>query len=171
MARGRFVISTKQTEDGPVKYIGAAQGHSGRIEIVDDEALNKLEPGMGWPQCCLHGTTRYRLASIIANGLRPGGMPQDQHHQDHARQHIHFASSWYPSHGVIPGMRRSNSVIISVDIQRAMKDGIKFYYSTNEVILTRGNQDGVLPSSYFFNVTNNDRRNSLVWRPGTRAPL
>ena len=67
-------------------------------------------------------------------------------------------------------MRRSNTVIINVDIQRAMKDGIKFYYSTNDVILTRGNDEGVLPSSYFFHVTDNSRGNNLVWKPGMAAP-
>ena len=47
--KGRFVIFTKETEDGPIKYIKVAQGHSGRIEIDDDEAFNSVKPGMGWP--------------------------------------------------------------------------------------------------------------------------
>ena len=94
--KGRFEIFTEEKEDGLVKYIKAAQGHSGRIEIANDEALTRLKPGMGWPQCCLRGTTQDHLASIIEHGLRPGGMPHGRHHQDHARQHIHFAPSWYP---------------------------------------------------------------------------
>ena len=98
----RFVIFTEPKENGPAQYIRASQGHSGRVEIVDDEALTKIEAGTGWPPCCLHGTTRDNVSSIIVHGLRLGGMPHGRRRHQDVRQHIHFTSSWYRRRGAIP---------------------------------------------------------------------
>jgi 2'-phosphotransferase len=40
--------------------------------------------------------------------------------------------------GVVSGMRASCDIIIQIDMALAMEDGIKFYISTNNVILTEG---------------------------------
>lgn len=48
-------------------------------------------------------------------------------------------------------MRQSCDVYISIDLFEAIKDGIDFYISSNNVILTEG-VNGVLPPKYFKKV-------------------
>jgi len=54
------------------------------------------------------------------------------------RNHIHFAPGMPKEEGVVSGMRASCDIIIQIDMALAMEDGIKFYISTNNVILTEG---------------------------------
>ncbi len=68
------------------------------------------------------------------------------------RNHIHFAPGVPKEEGVISGMRKSCDMYIEIDMAAAMKDGIKFYISTNKVILTEG-EEGVLSPKYFKKVT------------------
>lgn len=68
-----------------------------------------------------------------------------------SRNHIHFAPGMPKEDGVISGMRRTCDVYITIDMFAAIKDGIDFYISTNNVILTEG-IDGVLPAKYFKSV-------------------
>lgn len=67
------------------------------------------------------------------------------------RQHIHFATGLPGDSGVISGMRKSADVLIYIDMNKALGDGIKFFKSTNGVILTEG-VSGVLPTRYFARV-------------------
>ena len=48
-------------------------------------------------------------------------------------------------------MRQSCDIYITIDMFAAIKDGIDFYISTNNVILTEG-INGVLPPKYFKKV-------------------
>lgn len=68
-----------------------------------------------------------------------------------SRNHIHFAPGMPKEEGVISGMRQSCDIYISIDMIEAMKDGINFYISSNNVILTEG-INGVLPPKYFKSV-------------------
>jgi len=45
-------------------------------------------------------------------------------------------------------MRSTCDVLIQADVEKSMKDGIKWYISSNKVILTSG-IDGALPVKYF----------------------
>lgn len=64
------------------------------------------------------------------------------------RNHIHFAPA-IPGEGeVISGARASCDVFIEIDMPKAMQDGIKFYVSENNVILTSG-LHGILAPKYF----------------------
>jgi 2'-phosphotransferase len=65
-----------------------------------------------------------------------------------SRNHIHFAPGLNKEKGVISGMRGNCNAYIEIDISAAMKDGIIFYISTNNVILTEG-VDGVVAPKYF----------------------
>jgi 2'-phosphotransferase len=49
-------------------------------------------------------------------------------------------------------MRKSSQILIYIDAEKAMADGIKFYISSNGVILTEGNEEGVLVKEYFLKV-------------------
>ena len=71
------------------------------------------------------------------------------------RNHIHFAPGLPKEQGVISGMRGSCDIIVQIDMESAMKDGIAFYISSNNVILTEG-VDGLLASKYFKNVFKKD---------------
>lgn len=71
------------------------------------------------------------------------------------RNHIHFAPGLPKEEGVISGMRSTCDIIIEIDMEGAMKDGIQFYISSNNVILTEG-EDGILPPRFFKKVMKRD---------------
>ncbi|KAH8962732.1 hypothetical protein BDL97_05G115600 [Sphagnum fallax] len=56
----------------------------------------------------------------------------------------------------IPGMRGSADILIYLDVEKALKGGMKLYMSENRVILTEG-FDGSIPPEYF------DRVLKLAW--------
>lgn len=81
------------------------------------------------------------------------------------RNHVHFASglpagfksivdveSTEVAAPVISGMRKSSTILMFLDIGKAMQAGIKFWLSDNGVILTEGNEDGILPLEFFKRV-------------------
>lgn len=70
------------------------------------------------------------------------------------RQHIHFAIGEYGSGVVISGMRSSAQVLIYLDVEAALQDGIPLFISENKVVLSPGNEQGVIPSKYFKYVLN-----------------
>ncbi|OMH85684.1 tRNA 2'-phosphotransferase 1 [Zancudomyces culisetae] len=84
------------------------------------------------------------------------------------RQHIHLAPGLPGESKVISGtfqlsirskyvdigadrMRASADIYIYIDVKSAMDDGIEFFISENNVILTSG-IDGVLPTRHFKKV-------------------
>jgi hypothetical protein len=72
------------------------------------------------------------------------------------RNHIHFATGLPEEDGVISGMRGSANILIYLDVEKALKGGMKLYMSENRVILTEG-FDGSIPPEYF------DRVLKLAW--------
>ena len=95
------------------------------------EILN--EPIIG----CYHGTYIDKVDLIIKNGL-----------SKMSRRHIHISES----DDAISGKRASSNVKIHIDMEKALNDGIKFYRSSNGVILTPGNENGILDSKYFIKI-------------------
>ena len=69
-----------------------------------------------------------------------------------ARNHIHLAAGFHLE--VISGMRKNCTLFIEIDIEKAMMDDIKFYKSSNNVILTSG-VCGILDKKYFKSVKSN----------------
>mmetsp|Transcript_33913 Transcript_33913/g.54191 ORF Transcript_33913/g.54191 Transcript_33913/m.54191 type:complete len:928 (+) Transcript_33913:172-2955(+) len=115
--------------------IRANQGHT--MKVVDDNLL--LEP-VSDPDVigeCVHGTYLVHWPFIKRQGLSKV-----------ARNHIHLANG-LPEDGKIRGMRSTAELFIYMDIPRAMEDGVIFYKSKNDVILTIG-FDGWLPVKYFL---------------------
>ena len=112
-------------------FIRANQGHSQSIgnQIDSSKLLGKLtKPVSG----VFHGTYKKHLESIKATGLNRM-----------ERQHIHLAKGL----NVASGKRFDANLIVYVNMQEAMGDGIEFYESANGVILTEG-INGILPSKY-----------------------
>jgi 2'-phosphotransferase len=83
------------------------------------------------------------------------------------RNHIHLAQG-VPGDGVISGwsyfgtlipafnpslgMRSSAQVLIYIDVQKALDAGIAFFLSENGVVLTEGDERGILSPQYFLRV-------------------
>jgi 2'-phosphotransferase len=107
--------------------IRANQGHS-TGELCEEEIFEEITSPL--TDCC-HATDRKALALIMASGLNRM-----------TRKHIHFARDEH--------LRRKNCpILLEVDMAAAMNDGIKFYRSENNVILTAG-VDGVLDFKYLI---------------------
>lgn len=136
----RYALTTGESGE---RLIRANQGHS--IKSVEVELVEITNPDDA-PKV-VHGTNFKAWNEIQKSGLNKM-----------KRNHIHFAAGELGSDGVISGMRTSAQVYIYIDVHKAMKDGIKFFRSANNVILSPGNQDGIIESQYFKsvkNVTNN----------------
>jgi len=86
------------------------------------------------------------------------------------RQHIHLAQGLADELGVISGMRKSSSVLIFLDVARALHAGIKFYISANEVVLTPGNERGFVPPEFFSRVEAAPSGKTLDSFDGPRQP-
>ncbi|XP_078065100.1 tRNA 2'-phosphotransferase 1, partial [Mustelus asterias] len=93
------------------------------------------------PDQAVHGTYLRHWPSIKSDGLR-----------SMSRTHIHLATGLPEDGGVVSGMRGNCDLAIFIGIRSALSDGIPFYFSTNQVILTPGNEEGVLLPKYFEKV-------------------
>jgi len=118
-------------------YIRANQGHSMKDVSVD---LVQVHDSGVFATPPIHGTTMTPWQTIRKEGLKPM-----------RRQHVHMAKGMVGEDDVISGMRKSCTVFIYIDVARAMEDGMKFFVSSNGVILSSG-IDGVIAPKYFAKV-------------------
>eukprot|EP00924_Labyrinthula_sp_SR-Ha-C_P010047 snap_masked-scaffold_40-processed-gene-0.21-mRNA-1 protein AED:0.01 eAED:0.01 QI:0/-1/0/1/-1/1/1/0/222 len=129
-------------------YIRANQGHS--IKSINPELL--LTPIISANQitACIHGTYEDKWNLIKKTGLSRMN-----------RNNIHF-SEHLPGNSVrqTTGIRKSATVYIYINLQKAFEDGILFYKSANGVILSSG-IDGYLPTKYFLQVIQKSTGNKL----------
>ncbi|KAI9104499.1 phosphotransferase KptA/Tpt1 [Phlyctochytrium arcticum] len=123
-----------QGEDGNW-MIRANQGHSLKVEVE----MTPLTSAAQVPTV-IHGTSRRAWSSIAKDGLKIMG-----------RQHIHFATGRPGDAGVISGMHNNCQIFITLDLEEALKDGIPFFISENQVVLSPG-KDGVIGPEYFGRV-------------------
>ena len=105
----RFAFS----DDGHL--IRASQGHSVAVELG-------LQPQVP-PETLFHGTATRFLASILAEGLRPGN-----------RQHVHLSPDQPTAEAV--GRRHGKPVILRVKAGELHRAGGQFFQSANGVWLT-----------------------------------
>lgn len=124
------------TIDGEL-MIRANQGHT-ISSIHDDQLLKRIHSA----PLCVHGTYMRNWDSIYTNGLKRM-----------SRNHIHFACDETNSNQVISGMRSNVEIKIYIDFDLAIKDGIPFYISKNNVILSPGvGEQGTISHQYFQKV-------------------
>lgn len=126
----RFTIETRA--DGK-QYICANQGHS--LDLVTEENLQPLLYG-DMPENVYHGTFANKLEAINSSG----GLLRMK------RNHIHFTSDaeWSQL-----GIRKTCTVLIYLDLDKCKEQGLEFFRSANGVILTRGDERGMVPASCF----------------------
>jgi 2'-phosphotransferase len=158
----------------PSNYlIRANQGHS--IKVPEDGLLDPITLESGdLPKIVVHGTTTRAWPLIV----RSGGL------KTMARTHVHFASGLPEGfkgledgtednkekrkEPVISGMRNTSSVLIYLDIEKALTAGLKFWRSQNGVILGNGDEAGIIPLEFFERVE--DRKiGSIIMRNGKNA--
>ncbi|XP_028565025.2 tRNA 2'-phosphotransferase 1 isoform X1 [Podarcis muralis] len=116
--------------------IRANQGHS--LQVSELELIPLLDP-RDFPEVVAHGTYMRHWPEIRRSGLSRMG-----------RTHIHLAPGLPGDGAVRSGMRSNCDVAIVIDVAKALADGIKFYRSANEVILTPGDANGLLLPCYFM---------------------
>lgn len=65
------------------------------------------------------------------------------------------------------GMRNSSQILIYINVQKALDAGIRFYMSSNGVVLTEGDKDGYLRPEFFERVVTRDGQPVADWEPST----
>ena len=143
--------------------VRANQGHS--VKLQDDQGLLRPVTKETMPEIAVHGTTHAAWPLIVASGgLKPM-----------KRNHVHFASglpegftslpktdaaSAPGSDGdcdlitapVISGMRKTSTILIFLDLPKAIDAGLKFGVSDNRVVLTEGDSEGLVSLTLFKRV-------------------
>ncbi|KAJ7065380.1 KptA family-domain-containing protein [Mycena amicta] len=126
-------------------WIRANQGHSmSDIELDLKRILSSNEIPMA-----VHGTTMEAWRQISKVGL-----------SRMARNHIHLAQGFVGD--VISGMRSSSQILVFIDVKRALDAGVQFYLSSNGVVLTPGNDKGLLEPQFFSDVKHANSKNDSV---------
>ncbi|KAL9549605.1 hypothetical protein MBANPS3_005126 [Mucor bainieri] len=144
-----------QTPEGEW-LVRASQGHSLKT-IKSDDMMERITGPLETP--VIHGTTLQAWSQIKQQGLSKMG-----------RNHIHFAVGLPDDPNVKSGIRKSSQVFIYIDVDKARQgrneqstendegeDGIVFYRSKNNVVLSEGIQ-GIIAPSYFRQVTDRDNQ-------------
>ncbi|XP_053380459.1 tRNA 2'-phosphotransferase 1-like [Mercenaria mercenaria] len=137
-SKGRFKI---RTHCG-TKQIKATQAHSIQLESPELTPINHYSDA----RVVLHGTKTEYWPSIKAEGL-----------SRKTRTHIHFAEGERVQSGFPPNC----DMVIEINLELALKDGLKFYKSENAVILCAGNINGVISPRYFKRAYNLHTRESI----------
>lgn len=137
-------------------YIRASQGHSIALEgVAHLEAVLDDEEGRKRAGLIVHGT-RWDLWETLSESQPPGEyartsaewFPEQQGLSRMARQHIHFAPALSLSeHHIIP--RPNSTLLIYLDLPRALAAGIPVYTSANGVVLTPGNEAGSVGKEFW----------------------
>lgn len=98
------------------------------------------------------------------------------------RNHVHFAiglpkgfktlaepgEDAGPEHAapVISGMRNSSTILIYVDLRKAMDAGLEFGLSENGVVLCDGGEKGIIPIDWFERVEERGEKENVLVKDG-----
>lgn len=141
-SKKRFTMTTDPT--GQVAYIRANQGHSLQI-VTDDELLTPMEDPNEIDRC-IHGTYLKFWPSILEHGL-----------SRMTRNHIHFTPLETVAGEIVSGMRATCDLLLYIDFPKALADRIRFYRSSNGVVLSPGQGDtGAISATYFLRAVKRD---------------
>jgi len=171
VAEASTPITFEADNDDPSNFlIRANQGHS--IKVEEEGLLEAITLESELPATVVHGTTHRAWPQILSSG----GLKKM------TRNHVHFASGlpagFEPLEGandtqseaqkepVISGMRNTSSVLVFIDMKKALEGGLKFWKSANGVILSEGNGNGVVPLAYFARVEERKRGVGILMKDG-----
>jgi 2'-phosphotransferase len=146
--------SSEQPSDWVIR---ANQGHSIGIDSAALLVPITIEVG-NVPDVVVHGTYYAFYQSIVeSGGLKNMG-----------RNHIHFSTGLpEDKRGVISGMRSDAEILIYVDIEKSLKDGaVLWWMSENGVVLTEGDENGVLGTKYWKKVVGRKQDVGVLWENG-----
>lgn len=130
--------------------IKANQGHS--LKSVEDLSLTKIVDNS---TIVVHGTFYKCWEGIKRDGLRSMN-----------RNYIHFSATnrnnFQNSSEKISGFRENCEILIYVDVELAQRDGVEFFRSENNVILSKGLVGtGCLPTKYFSKIIDRQSGNPV----------
>lgn len=108
--KGRYQYSLNK------QSIRATQGHSRSVILDLENLLEVFTP-------VYHGTSKAALTNIFENGLIPG-----------SRQHVHMCYDLEQAKQT--GGRHGKPVVLVIDVNTAIKDGVKFHKSSNGYVLS-----------------------------------
>ncbi|PNH38107.1 hypothetical protein VD0004_g8706 [Verticillium dahliae] len=149
-----------ETSEDPSHYlIRANQGHS--IKLDSAALLTPITAAAGnIPATVFHGTFLAVWPAIEASGgLKRMG-----------RNHVHFATALpEETKKEVSGMRRDAEVLVHVDVEAALKEGIEWWISDNGVVLTEGDKEGVVPSRFFKEVVGRAAAVGVLWKDGVKV--
>lgn len=138
----RFALDT--LPNGKIR-IKANQGHSmANVQLT----LSKIEDASKLP-IAVHGTYYRFWEKIKAEGLKRL-----------TRNHIHLTEKEEFTVEA-SGYRSSSEILVYINVSKAMGDGVVFYRSANDVILTEG-INGVLSNAYFSKVIDRITKKHLL---------
>ncbi|KAG7876286.1 hypothetical protein KL938_004677 [Ogataea parapolymorpha] len=144
---GEQLVDAPDYRENKSYYICALQGHS--LSFVSQSYdMVKLTP-QTFPEVIVHGTYRKNWKDI----KQTGGLSRMK------RNHVHFAKGlprWLSNdsdNNVISGMRKSCDLLIYLDVDKVKQSSLTFYESGNGVILTPGDENGIVGLQYFKKVT------------------
>jgi 2'-phosphotransferase len=143
-------------DDATQWRIRATQGHS--IALGEDAGLLTAITAEKAPKAIIHGTYFSSWPAILEDGgLRPMG-----------RTHVHFATGVPEDGEVVSGMRSSVEVLVYVNVAKALADGsgLRWWTSENGVVLTEGNEDGLVPMAVWERVVGRRGDVGTIWEQG-----
>jgi 2'-phosphotransferase len=140
-------------------FIRATQGHNTNVGLFinDSKSLTKItlsdvsdttdvsnvsDVSTNTNYNIYHGTKKEYLNSIIKTGLNKMN-----------RKHIHFVEN-INRDKQMSGFKNSSDIILKINMKLCIEDGIVFYKSSNNVILTEG-INGLISSKYIIEIIEN----------------
>ncbi|KAM7202111.1 RNA 2'-phosphotransferase, Tpt1 / KptA family domain containing protein [Naviculisporaceae sp. PSN 640] len=163
--------SLDDTSTDPYHWlIRANQGHSIKLESenllkpislpTDGDGDGALLPegSVPVPETVVHGTYFAFWKSIVdSGGLKPMG-----------RNHVHCSIGLPEDEkGVISGMRKDAELLVYVDVEKSIREaGMKWWMSENGVVLTEGDENGLVPTRFFKEVSGRRQNVGLLWKDG-----
>ncbi|PTB67444.1 hypothetical protein BBK36DRAFT_1115682 [Trichoderma citrinoviride] len=150
------VEEASSTQEPSHYLIRANQGHSIKIESSAHLEPITLKAG-NVPPKVVHGTYfAFWPAIEETGGLKVMG-----------RNHIH-CSTGTPEEGAVSGMRKDAELIVEIDVEKSLQEGIQWWRSDNGVLLTEGGEGGVLSTRFFKKVTGRKVDVGVLWEDGER---
>lgn len=168
--------------------IRANQGHSIKLDSEGLHTPITLEAG-NIPEIVVHGTYFAFWPKIVeSGGLKKmtrthvhfgTGLPEDgKENGMETNGPVHDADDEAKAESgktsgkskVISGMRNDAEILVFVDVAQSLEDGeLKWWLSSNDVVLTEGNEDGLVPMKYVKEARGRKQGVGELWRDGEKV--